>query len=136
MATLRKGKVVKIKSPLMEIMLVGGHRFWTEKRPEIDIHDFVWAAWDYTTGKPAQILTKQEMLELTARSTEYSPLPMVEDEGPEHKDEIELEDTNFERMEVDTELTEYGDIESFSDPKVDVSEEHEVRSFSDPCHEG
>ena len=136
MATLRKGKVIKVESPLMEVLLISGHRFWTNKHPKIDIYDFVWVAWDYTKSKPAQILTKQEMEKLVERSTESSPLPMVEDEGPDTKNEIESENTNFERLEVDTELTDYGDIESFSEPEKDVLEEYEERSFSDPCHEG
>ena len=133
MSTLRKGKIIAVKSPLIQVMLVGGHKFWTERKTGMDIHDFVWVAWDYTQDKPAQVLTRSEMEELT-RSTEHgvSPLPAVEDEGPEAKNEYDSEDTNFERMEVDIEQSEYDD-ESFSDPKVDVSEEYEVRSFSDPC---
>ena len=133
MAGLIKGRAVRIERPLMKIELVSGLEFWAESRQEIEIFDFVWVAWDYTRGKPAQILTKQEMEELTSRSTEASPLPLVEDEGPETKPEIESEEENEEHEEMEGELPEYEDDESFSLPKDD---EYEERSFSDPFNEG
>jgi hypothetical protein len=141
MAAMLKGKVIRMQRPLMRVKLISGREFWTLQRPNIDVHDFVWVAWDYTEDKPAQILTKTEMEDLSSRSTEFSPLPAVEDEGPETKEEIDSEDTNYERLEEiikssGYEVSEYDDDESFSDPKVDVSEEYEVRSFSDPCNEG
>jgi len=135
MATLIKGKVLRIESPLMLIKRIDGLEFWTEHRPEMEAYDFVWIAWDYTRGKPAQILTRTEMEDLQLRSTESSPPPLGEDEGPETKNEIDSEDTNYERLEVDIERSEYDD-RSFSIPKREVSEEYEVRSFSDPVNEG
>jgi len=134
MAAPIKGKVVGINRPFMEVKLIGGRSFWTDLHPNTDIHDFVWVLWNYTEDKPAQILTGAEMAELTSRSTEISPLPSVEDEGPETKNEMDSEDTNYERLEDIIEMSEYDDSESFSDPMVDVSEEYEVRSFSDPCN--
>ena len=131
MVSLIKGRAVRIKRPLMKIELVNGLEFWAENRQEIEIFDFVWVSWDYTRGKPAQILTKQEMEELTSRSTEFSPLPSVEDEGPETKPEIEPEEENEEHEEMEGELPEYEGDESFSLPKDDEYEGYE--SFSDPC---
>jgi hypothetical protein len=130
MAGLIKGKVVRIKRPLMMIKRIDGLEFWTDIHPDIDILDFVWVAWDHTRGKPTRILTKREMEKLISRSTEFSPLPSVEDEGPEQKPEIESEEEYEKHEEMEGELPEYEGDESFSLPKGD---EYEVRSFSDPC---
>jgi len=132
MTTLIKGKITAVKSPLMHVKCISGLEFWTEHLPLLDIYDFVWVAWDYTRGKPAQILTRTEMEDLQIRSTESSPPPLGEDEGPETKDELCSDNTNYERLEVDNEQSEY-DGRSFSSPEREVEEEHEVRSFSDPC---
>jgi hypothetical protein len=131
MTTIIKGKVIKKDGTLMEVKLVSGRSFWTENRPETEKFDFVWVFWDYTRDVPTQILTKREMEKLISRSTEFSPLPMVEDEGPETKPEIEPEEENEEHEEMEGELPEYEDDESFSLPKDDEYEGYE--SFSDPC---
>jgi hypothetical protein len=130
MSGLIKGKITKMRRPLMKIKLIGGREFWTAHRPELDIYDFVWVIWDHTRGKSTQILTWEEKEKLNSRITEVSPLPAVEDEGPETKAEIEAEDDNNESSEMEGELPEYEDDESFSIP---TNEEYEVRSFSDPC---
>lgn len=130
MTTIIKGKIKKIERTLMEVKLINGRSFWTDWHPKTELLDFVWVSWDYTRDKPTQILTKREMEKLTSRSTEFSPLPSVEDEGPETKPEIEPEEENEEHEEMEGELPEYEGDESFSLPKDD---EYEVRSFSDPC---
>jgi hypothetical protein len=115
---------------LMMIKRIDGLEFWTDTRPDIAILDFVWVAWDHTRGKPTRILTKREMEKLISRSTEFSPLPAVEDEGPEQRPEIESEIEHEEQLEMEGELPEYEGDESFSIP---IEDEYEVRSFSDPC---
>lgn len=128
MATLVKGFVSKKRLNLMQLTMINGKRFWMDNRPDIDIRDFVWVAWDYTRGKPARIFNAGEYDELGKTEYEVFSTPEVE----EFINEEVLDESDEEwlkRLENVIEAPEH-EARSFSSPE---DEEWEVRSFSDPC---
>jgi len=134
MVTLIKGRVLKKRSPLMQIKLINGRRFWTDNRQDADVRDFVWVAWNYTEDGPAQILSKNELKNLRTEHKEQSfSDPMSEDFGD--FEVLSSEDEQWLEQINNNEDAPEHEVRSFSGPMSEEIEdtEWEVRSFSDPC---
>lgn len=140
MAALVKGVVVKKRKSGMKITLITGKRFWTHRRDDLDIREFVWVGWDYTKNQASQILSKKQV-KIWLKNPELEEFSIPEDEGFEGDEIQDSSDNNlFKQMDKLTDDSEEMEhvARLFSDPLNEGFEEseYEVRSFSDPFDEG
>jgi len=116
MPALIKGVVLKKRESLMQVNLITGKRFWTYRREDIGIREFVWVGWNYTQGEPTRIMSESEYLKFLEEEPESEDFSDPDDEGHVNAEvESQTDEEWLENLDAFTDLPE-SEGRRFSNP--------------------